>query len=188
MQATDRNSRHQRFIGLVVFWRSRARQADHLSTYEVSAWTTICSGKNFTTVSRRRTPGNSARHEDEDRELAITTVMALFMSPLPRRASTDLAFRSRRTCATQESYLQSVSNPRCRGGMATPTVPKVVGHEVTGHPGDGNSMMSPSNSVQSSGTSHHETRPRQRRSYDAGIGRPSGRGPVRSPSRVGRAP
>ena len=59
--------------------------------------------------------------------------------------------------------------------MATPTIPKVVGHEVTGHPGDRNSMMSPSNSVQSSGTSHHETRPRQRRSCDAGIGRPSGR-------------
>ena len=49
MQATDRNSRHQRFIGLVVFWRSRARQADHLSTYEVYAWMTIRLGKNFTT-------------------------------------------------------------------------------------------------------------------------------------------
>jgi hypothetical protein len=41
MQATDRNSRHQRFIGLVVFWRSQARQVHHLSTYKVAAKTTI---------------------------------------------------------------------------------------------------------------------------------------------------
>jgi hypothetical protein len=41
MQATDRKSPHQRFIGLVVFWRSQARQVHHLSTYKVAAKTTI---------------------------------------------------------------------------------------------------------------------------------------------------
>ena len=156
-------------------WRSQARQTYHLSTYKVAAKRRFARGKIALPVSRRRSRRDSARYEDEDRELAITAVTALFMSPLPRRASTDLAFRSRRTCATQKSYLQSISNPRRRGGMATPTVPKVVGHEVTGHPGDRNSMMSPSNSVQFRSGLRHETRPRQRRPYDAGIGRPSGR-------------
>jgi hypothetical protein len=49
VQATDRNSRHQRFIGLVVFWRTQARQTHHLSTYKVAAKTTIRSGKDRTT-------------------------------------------------------------------------------------------------------------------------------------------
>jgi hypothetical protein len=49
MQATDRNSRHQRFIGLVVFGRSQARQTHHLSAYKVAAKTTIPSGKDRTT-------------------------------------------------------------------------------------------------------------------------------------------
>jgi hypothetical protein len=49
MQATDRHSRHQRFIGLVVFWCSQARQAHPLSTYKVSAAPTIRSGRNRTT-------------------------------------------------------------------------------------------------------------------------------------------
>ena len=127
-------------------------------------------------VSSRRARGDSARHEDEDRELAITAVMALFELPRPRHANTDLCF-SNKYAVTRQTYLQSITPSAEAANM-----PKAVGHQVTGHSSDRNSMMSPSNSVQPNGTWHHETRPRQRRSCDAGIGRPSWHGHVWSPS------